>query len=274
MTDELTAPAGQGYRLSSGELSVTETIDQAITSGALMGVSVTAQLLGTDGIETTLASWSNAGLEGDDGAQSVGGRAIRSLRIAPVMLNTLPGSLWVRWTSPPSTHQIEDDWRLSLHFTDDSGPGLIWRTSADLESSGPGRLVPLADALAIDTSAAGALPAPVPSSVDVTQAVTAAGAAIPVTTVVDRPEGEYYELLVDGEQAGLLVYHVIGTHLTITHTMIERSYRGHGLSQTLLGQALDGIREKGLTVSNYCPVVGRFVESHPEYGDLLTRPRH
>ncbi|WP_238177644.1 GNAT family N-acetyltransferase [Kribbella sp. VKM Ac-2566] len=48
----------------------------------------------------------------------------------------------------------------------------------------------------------------------------------PTVSVVHHPDDEYYELLVDGEQAGLLVYHVIGSRLSITHTVIEPAYRG------------------------------------------------
>src|SRR6185312_13620624 len=63
--------------------------------------------------------------------------------------------------------------------------------------------------------------------------------------VVDRPSNGYYELLVDGQQAGLLVYEVIGSHLSITHAVIEPTYRGRGLSSVLIGQALDDIAAKG-----------------------------
>jgi predicted GNAT family acetyltransferase len=67
--------------------------------------------------------------------------------------------------------------------------------------------------------------------------------------------------------------HVIGSHLSITHTVIEPTYRGRGLSWALVGGALDDIRTKYPTVMNYCPVVSRFVENNPSYGDLLSRPR-
>ena len=97
--------------------------------------------------------------------------------------------------------------------------------------------------------------------------------ASPAVTVVHHSDDEYYELLVDGQQAGLLVYHVVGSHLSITHTVIEQTYRGRGLSWVLVGRALDDIRTRSVTVSNYCPVVNRFVEKNPEYRDLLSLPR-
>jgi predicted GNAT family acetyltransferase len=91
--------------------------------------------------------------------------------------------------------------------------------------------------------------------------------------VVHHADDEYYELLVDGERAGLLIYHVIGSHLSITHTVIEPTYRGRGLSWVLVGRALDDIRTRSVKTSNYCTVVRRFVELNPEYGDLLSTPR-
>lgn len=66
---------------------------------------------------------------------------------------------------------------------------------------------------------------------------------------------------------------MIGSHLSITHTVIEPTYRGRGLSWVLVGRALDDIRARFVKVSNYCTVVCRFVELNPEYGDLLGMPR-
>lgn len=37
-----------------------------------------------------------------------------------------------------------------------------------------------------------------------------------------------------------------------------------------MSRALDDVRTKGLTVSSLCPVLDRFVETHPEYADVLT----
>jgi predicted GNAT family acetyltransferase len=91
--------------------------------------------------------------------------------------------------------------------------------------------------------------------------------------VTHHADDEYYELLVDGQRAGILVYHVIGSHLSITHTVIDQMYRGRGFSWELIRHALDDIRTNSATVSNYCAIVHRFIERNPEYGDLLGLPR-
>jgi predicted GNAT family acetyltransferase len=88
--------------------------------------------------------------------------------------------------------------------------------------------------------------------------------------VLDNAEGRFYELKVGDEVAGLLVYHIIGSHLVFTHTMVQKAFQGRGLSKVLMSRALDDVRTKGLTVSSLCPVLDRFVETHPEYADVLT----
>lgn len=90
-----------------------------------------------------------------------------------------------------------------------------------------------------------------------------------VIAILDHPEDEYYEVTSGDDRVGMLVYHVIGTKLTITHTWIAESHRGQGLASILIRHALDDIRTKSVAVSNYCPIVGSYIEKNPEYGDLL-----
>jgi predicted GNAT family acetyltransferase len=206
-------------------------------------VSVTARLL--DGLDVTLASRSTA--DADDRS----GRTILPLQTRPMMLSSLPSSVRVQLR----TAATEGDWGLVLHFRNHAGMSLTWRADLPAEAFDAGWEAPLAGLLSIDRTADN----PAPRS--------------PAMTVVHHPNDEYYELLVDGQQAGLLVYHVIGEHLSITHTVIEPTYRGRGLSSALIGGALDDIRTKYPTVSNYCPVVSRFVDKNPEYRDLLNHPK-
>jgi predicted GNAT family acetyltransferase len=241
MTDQVLPPDGTGLYLAGGELTV------ASADGGTVDVSVTARLLG--GLDVTLASRSTA--ETDD----LSGRTVLPLQTRPMMLNSLPSSVQVQLRTAGGEHDTEGDWQLILHFRNHAGSSLTWHASLPTEAFAAGWQAPLAELLTIDRTADD----PAPQS--------------PAVTVVHHSDDEYYELLVDGQQAGLLVYHVIGSHLSITHTVIEQTYRGRGLSSALVGGALDDIRTKSMTVSNYCPVVSRFVEKHPEYGDLLSQPR-
>ncbi len=93
------------------------------------------------------------------------------------------------------------------------------------------------------------------------------------TEVVRRPEDRFYELLVDGQFAGLIVYEEFGSRYVLTHTFIADSHRDQGLSWVLLKGALDDLKQRHVTVTNFCPVVHRFLQKNPEYLPLID-PAH
>jgi uncharacterized protein len=88
-------------------------------------------------------------------------------------------------------------------------------------------------------------------------------------TIRHDEEGGFYEVLVDGRSAGLLVYGLEGKRRVFTHVFITEEYRGRSLSSLLIRAALDDIRSAGGTLTNYCPVVGRFVDNHPAYTTII-----
>src|SRR6478672_2852520 len=88
-------------------------------------------------------------------------------------------------------------------------------------------------------------------------------------TVRHDEAGGFYEVLVDGASAGLLVHGLEGNRRVFTHVFINEEYRGRSLASLLVRTALDDIRSAGGTVTNYCPVVGRFVDAHPEYAPVI-----
>lgn len=93
MTDRRPPPSRRGYRLVGGELTVTDTFDRAIAAGSPTGVSVTAKILGADGLEITLANWSATEPTDLEAVGAAGGRTTQRMRTASVMLNTssIPG---------------------------------------------------------------------------------------------------------------------------------------------------------------------------------------
>ena len=78
-----------------------------------------------------------------------------------------------------------------------------------------------------------------------------------------------YELLVDGELAGIADYHEQGDALVFPHTEIDARRRGQGLGAVLVKGALDDVRPTGRKVVPACWYVGQFVDENPEYRDLL-----
>jgi len=87
--------------------------------------------------------------------------------------------------------------------------------------------------------------------------------------VRDNPERRRYEILVDGELAGFVLYNMRGGRLLLVHTEIDNAHAGHGLASILVAGALDDIRVRGLKIVPVCPYVERFIEGHPEYDDLV-----
>ncbi len=89
-------------------------------------------------------------------------------------------------------------------------------------------------------------------------------------SVVDRPEERRYELLLEGEHAGELVYRDRGDRVrALLHTEVETRRQRHGLGSTLVAAVLDDARARGFRVVPICPFVEVFVREHPAYGDLV-----
>ena len=87
--------------------------------------------------------------------------------------------------------------------------------------------------------------------------------------VVRRADERFYELLVDGEFGGLVVYEEAGSRYVLTHTFIAEGHRGRGLSQVLLRGVLEDLKARHITVTNYCPILDRFIEKNSEYIPLI-----
>jgi uncharacterized protein len=89
-------------------------------------------------------------------------------------------------------------------------------------------------------------------------------------TVVHRPDERRYQLLVDGEHAGELVYRDRGGNVVAyLHTEVDQALQRRGLGSALVAGALADARERGLRVVPLCPFVDAYVRRHPEHVDLV-----
>ena len=91
------------------------------------------------------------------------------------------------------------------------------------------------------------------------------------TTIEVRkiPERHRFEILVDGERAGLATYRDEDDHRVFIHTEIDPAREGQGLGGQLIRAALDATRAEGLLVLPQCPFVKDFIDRHPDYADLV-----
>lgn len=94
-------------------------------------------------------------------------------------------------------------------------------------------------------------------------------AETPEVTIRDNAESLCYDALVGGEVVGTIVYEHAGPRMVFRHTIVEPEFRGRGIATTLVRAALDDVRAKGMTLSNYCGFVAEFIATHPDYADLI-----
>ena len=87
--------------------------------------------------------------------------------------------------------------------------------------------------------------------------------------VRDNPDQHRYEIVVDGEVAGIAVYHQRGGRAIFVHTEIDPAYEGQGLGGQLARGALDDVRNRGLAVVPLCPFIAGWIDKHEDYRDLV-----
>lgn len=78
-----------------------------------------------------------------------------------------------------------------------------------------------------------------------------------------------FQLVVDGVVAGFADYRDADGVREFPHTVVSPEYGGRGLAGRLTAAALDSTRSDGLTVLPSCSYVAAFIDSHPEYSDLV-----
>ena len=98
---------------------------------------------------------------------------------------------------------------------------------------------------------------------------TSVDAEVGKVTIADNKEAGAYELEVDGQTAAGILYTETESRVTILATSVFPEFRGKGIASELLGGVLDMVRAEGRTVTLTCPFATAFVDSHPEYADVV-----
>jgi predicted GNAT family acetyltransferase len=87
--------------------------------------------------------------------------------------------------------------------------------------------------------------------------------------VIHNPEEHRYEIHVDGILAGFTQAFEKGDVVTFPHTEVLEQFEGQGLASELVAGALDDVRVRGKLIVATCPYVAKFIDTHPDYKDLL-----
>jgi hypothetical protein len=91
----------------------------------------------------------------------------------------------------------------------------------------------------------------------------------PELVVRENTESLCYEALIGDQVVGTIVYKHLGPRMVFLHTIVDPEFRGRGIATVLVRTALDDVRSKGVTLTNYCDVVAGFIADHPGYADLI-----
>jgi predicted GNAT family acetyltransferase len=78
-----------------------------------------------------------------------------------------------------------------------------------------------------------------------------------------------YEAWLGKDAIADLTYQFAGDRIVIMRTVVNESFREHGVSTELIQYVLDDIRRSGRKTTVICPMVGEFIAAHPEYRDLV-----
>lgn len=92
-------------------------------------------------------------------------------------------------------------------------------------------------------------------------------------TVADAVDRERFEITVGGEVVGFAEYHRTPSAISFVHTEIDPAHAGEGLGGELIGAALDAAKAEGKPVLPYCPFVRHFIQTHPDYVELVPERR-
>lgn len=80
-----------------------------------------------------------------------------------------------------------------------------------------------------------------------------------------------YAATVGGHRLGWVGYEQAGRRVNLVTTTVEPAFRGRGLAAGLIAAVLDSIRDRAETITVECSTIGTFLDTHPEYWDLVDR---
>lgn len=89
------------------------------------------------------------------------------------------------------------------------------------------------------------------------------------TEISDNAGQGRYEIRLDGELAGFVVYEKREGSVVLVHTEVDPAFKGRGVGGSLARGVLDDLRAKGVSVVPLCPFVKGWIDKHPEYRDMV-----
>ena len=89
-----------------------------------------------------------------------------------------------------------------------------------------------------------------------------------------RIEQSLFEAVDDyGTVVGRLEFRDEGGAVALTHTYVPRDYSARRIGSALVGYALAHARDQGWKVLPYCSFIAHFIDTHPEFVQLVPEDR-
>lgn len=97
----------------------------------------------------------------------------------------------------------------------------------------------------------------------------------PQTTVERNEARKRYEVMVDGEVGGFLMYRPAEDgRVILPHTEVDPSHKGKGLGSILAAEALADLARRGAVVVPECPFIVHYLTDHDVAGLVVEWPEH
>ncbi|MGW9629613.1 GNAT family N-acetyltransferase [Agromyces sp. NPDC055520] len=91
---------------------------------------------------------------------------------------------------------------------------------------------------------------------------------------VHRIDDEHvYSATIGGRELASLRYDEVDDRTVVLTMTVLPEFRGRGIADELIANALDDIRDHGRRVTVRCPVVAAFMAGNPQFSDLLDEGR-
>jgi uncharacterized protein len=87
--------------------------------------------------------------------------------------------------------------------------------------------------------------------------------------VVDNPAELRYEIHVQSELVGYIRYRLETGRVVLIHTDVEPRWENSWVGPTLVREALEDLRARGLFAALLCPFIIDFVRKHDEFRPLV-----
>ena len=87
--------------------------------------------------------------------------------------------------------------------------------------------------------------------------------------IADNAADRRFELTLDGQLAGFVVYRDQNGTRALVHTEVDPAFKGQGVGSKLAAGVLDQLRDRGEQIIPICPFITSYIRKHPEYVDVV-----